>query len=349
MEMAVPVPAEDDRDCFCPGDDQLINHYLHAKTAGKTSLLANACYFDDADVCSAGPDDLVRDHGVLASVPRKDAAGGEQWFFFSPARFTGASMKRQSRTVDGTGDAECWHAEGRPRPVEGGFVQKFTYHVKVAPGVLEKPGWIMAEYTSKNVVGMGETVLCKIYRSPRGPGSRKNESLSSAAAKSRCKSKTKAAEDLEAAASRSSKRRGPRKTKEDDATPFHGDIESDELLSFTEDPTTAPEFGEVRHAEEWQHLPTPEFGEVLYDYVEQWQFPQVAGEFTTLLTAEYDIDDLKVLGILPNGGGEDDAQASYNQQQDAGVQTAQTPRDVIAALQSWPYPHPDSNIGVPST
>jgi hypothetical protein len=343
MEMAVPVPAEDDRDCFCPGDDQLINHYLHAKTAGKTSLLANACYFDDADVCSAGPDDLVRDHGVLASVPRKDAAGGEQWFFFSPARFTGASMKRQSRTVDGTGDAECWHAEGRPRPVEGGFVQKFTYHVKVAPGVLEKPGWIMAEYTSKNAVGVGDTVLCKIYRSPSGPGSRKNESLSSAAAKSRCKSKTKTA------ASRSSKRRGLRKTKEGDAKPFDGDIESDEMMSVTEDPATAPEFGEVRHAEEWQHLPTPEFGEVRYDYVEQWQFPRVAGEFTTLLTAEYDVDDLKVLRILPNGGGEDDAQASYNQQQDAGVQTSQTPRDVIAALQSRPYPHPDSNVGVPST
>jgi hypothetical protein len=247
------LPTEEDDDSFCPSDDHLVNHYLRAKIAGKTSRLPNACYFDDTDVCSARPDELVRDHGVPARVPAKDAGGGEQWLFFSPVRFTGGSMTRRSRTVDGTGDAECWHAEGRPRPVEGGggFVQKFSYHVKVAPGVVEKPGWIMAEYTFKGAAGEGDTVLCKIYRSRRGPGrNRKKASLSlssAAAAKSRCK--RKGAGDLEAARS-SKRRRHARETEEeedDDYMPSAGDMASDYLLPVEEwlpEPQHAPVIGE---------------------------------------------------------------------------------------------------------
>jgi hypothetical protein len=247
------LPTEEDDDSFCPSDDHLVNHYLRAKIAGKTSRLPNACYFDDTDVCSARPDELVRDHGVPARVPAKDAGGGEQWLFFSPVRFTGGSMTRRSRTVDGTGDAECWHAEGRPRPVEGGggFVQKFSYHVKVAPGVVEKPGWVMAEYTFKGAAGEGDTVLCKIYRSRRGPGrNRKKASLSlssAAAAKSRCK--RKGAGDLEAARS-SKRRRHARETEEeedDDYMPSAGDMASDYLLPVEEwltEPHHAPVIGE---------------------------------------------------------------------------------------------------------
>jgi hypothetical protein len=273
------LPAEYDAS-FCPSDDRLVNHYLRAKIAGKMSHLPNACYFYDADVCSARPEDLVRDHGVPARVPGKDAGGGEQWFFFCPVRFTGGSMTRRSRTVDGTGDTECWHAEGRPRPVEGGggFVQKFSYHVKVAPGVVEKPGWIMAEYS----IGDGDTVLCKVYRSPRGPG-RPCKAASAAAVAMRCK--------RTAAVSRSNKRQWAPETEEGVMPPSAGNIESDDAVPVeVEDYAAAPEFREaLSYVGEWQpeEHAAPELREVLQ---------VVVGEYMRLLLTE-EVDDSMVLGL----------------------------------------------------
>ncbi|GJN07408.1 hypothetical protein PR202_ga25237 [Eleusine coracana subsp. coracana] len=114
--MAIP----DEDDSFCPSNDRLVDRYLRAKLDGKISDLgAKAAYFVDADVCSARPEDLVRRHGMPASVKSRDAADCKQWYFFSPVRLLGSSLKKKSRTVAGTGDKESWHAEGSPKPIEG--------------------------------------------------------------------------------------------------------------------------------------------------------------------------------------------------------------------------------------
>lgn len=81
-----------------------------------------------------------------ARVQSRDAGDGKQWYFFSPAHYIGTKSKsKRSRTVDGTDEKEFWHAEGRPKLVQGrngggGFVTKLSYHVRIGPKVVEKPG-----------------------------------------------------------------------------------------------------------------------------------------------------------------------------------------------------------------
>jgi hypothetical protein len=49
------------------------------------------------------------------------------------------------------------------------YVTKLSCHVKTVSKIVEKLGWIMAEYNFENPKE-GDMVLCKIYRwSPRGP------------------------------------------------------------------------------------------------------------------------------------------------------------------------------------
>jgi hypothetical protein len=102
-------------------------------------------------------------------------------------------------------------------------------------------------YTAPRRIDSSNTVLCKIYMSPRGPGrNRKKASLSlssAAAAKSRCK--RKGAGNLEAA--RSSKRRRVRETEEEedaDYMPSAEDMASDYLLPVEEWLPHAPVIGE---------------------------------------------------------------------------------------------------------
>jgi hypothetical protein len=241
---AFPAGAEDDSFSFCPSDDRLVDHYLRAKIQGTIGGLSNAAYFLDADVCPTRPEELVRAHGTPARVSSQYACDGKQFYFFSTAHFVGASAKRRSRTISVTGKNESWHAEGRPKPVEwstaGGYVQKFSYHVRIGPrtGDVEKPGWIMAEYSFENPKE-GDSVLCKIYRSPRGPGRSANSGC-----------KRKAADDLEAATPSTR----PRQTEEheDGVMLFAGNLERDLQSVSVQDPAPALEFDEMS-LEEFQN------------------------------------------------------------------------------------------------
>ncbi|TVU37845.1 hypothetical protein EJB05_11186, partial [Eragrostis curvula] len=156
------VDAEDHS--FTPSNANLVDRYLRAKiNSGKIGDDASAYLFHDTDVYSARPHDLVRNL-TPARVPSRDAGDGMQWFFFSPARCGG---KRRSRTIDGTSGKESWHSEGSAVAVEGsaagGFVQKFSYHVRTAPGLVEKPGWIMAEYSVVKDTRAGDIVASRAW------------------------------------------------------------------------------------------------------------------------------------------------------------------------------------------
>ncbi|KAK3127053.1 hypothetical protein QOZ80_7AG0567620 [Eleusine coracana subsp. coracana] len=257
--MAIP----DEDDSFCPSNDRLVDRYLRAKLDGKISDLgAKAAYFVDADVCSARPEDLVRRHGMPASVKSRDAADCKQWYFFSPVRLLGSSLKKKSRTVAGTGDKESWHAEGSPKPIEGsvggGYVTKFSYHVRIGPRTVEKPGWIMAEYSFKN----GDKVLCKIYKSPRGPGR---------------SCKRKAAEDIEVPSTRP--RMADQDQNEDDAV-FAGDLEHS-LLSVV------PEIKQMQN-----------IGTIAFDELEKLMMTDVEDEATTLQVPEGEDPEAFYMGVL---------------------------------------------------
>ncbi|KAK3127046.1 hypothetical protein QOZ80_7AG0567570 [Eleusine coracana subsp. coracana] len=269
---------------FSPSNDELVDRYLRAKLSG----LAKSRFFHDADVCSARPDDLVRDY-TPARVQSRDAGDGKQWYFFSPVRFLGGSLKKRSRTIDGTGDTECWHAEGRTKPVEGsaagGYMTKFSYHVKNKIGpkkMVEKPGWIMAEYSFKDTMEDGDMVLCKIYKSPRCSKARSSSGR-----------KRKAADDLdleeEAMPSRRKKKTAQTEEEEDeDAMLFAGDTERD--LEVAESSSTG-----LHWTEEDGVMPLAS-GEMLHYYhhyyVDQESqqqlglpLPVVYGEFMSLMMA----------------------------------------------------------------
>ncbi|KAL6639279.1 hypothetical protein ACP70R_023009 [Stipagrostis hirtigluma subsp. patula] len=166
----------------CPGDEKLLE-YLRAKIAGK---IHGDCFAYDVDVCSAPPYKLAEQHSSMAGA---GSADGKVWCFFSPVRYVGASTTMRLRTVEGTDGKEFWHAEGKAKPAKGsadGLITKLSYRVKVAPGVAEKPGWLMVEYGVKGA----DTVLCKIYRSPRGRSAASSSSMSSSVS-SGCKRKAR--------------------------------------------------------------------------------------------------------------------------------------------------------------
>jgi hypothetical protein len=54
----------------------------------------------------------------------------------------------------------------------GGYFQKLSYEEVTPSGSVVKPGWLMIEYAiEEEHGGGGAMVLCKVYKSPRGPGS----------------------------------------------------------------------------------------------------------------------------------------------------------------------------------
>ncbi|KAL6840607.1 hypothetical protein ACP4OV_029471 [Aristida adscensionis] len=172
---------------FCPSDEMLVNKYLRARIAGKIhGHAASDCFaIIDADVCSAPPYELAEKHAPMTESDTC-SADGKVWYFFSPVRFAGSTKKMRLRTVDGTDGKECWHPEGKDKPVKGsagGYLKKFSYHVKIAPGVVEKPGWLMVEYGISGAACAGDIVLCKIYKSPRGPGRSISSSSSASSGK----------------------------------------------------------------------------------------------------------------------------------------------------------------------
>lgn len=176
---------------FSPSDQRLIDVYLRSKIAGKD--VGGGC-IHDADVTSDHPYDLVRKHApTRGSVTggSGDNKGGV-WFFFSPVRYVGRSggnskasarsgssrLRNRARTVSGADGKKkgAWHTEGRKKTVPGtagGYLQKLSYHEVTPSGPVVKPGWLMTEYAVEQDHGGGGAmmVLCKVYRSPRAPGS----------------------------------------------------------------------------------------------------------------------------------------------------------------------------------
>ncbi|XP_066384546.1 uncharacterized protein [Miscanthus floridulus] len=139
----------------------------------------------DADVTSDHPYHLVRKH---APAPGSLNGGVDKgvWFFFSPKRYVGNSkasarsgsrLRNRARTVLGVDGRKkgAWHTEGRKKTVHGssgGYFQKLSYEEVTPSGSVVKTGWLMIEYAiEEDHGGGGAMVLCKVYKSPRGPGS----------------------------------------------------------------------------------------------------------------------------------------------------------------------------------
>ncbi|KAL6862189.1 hypothetical protein ACP4OV_016838 [Aristida adscensionis] len=227
---------------FCPSNETLVDLYLRAKIAGAP----RPChYLVDADVCSAPPYELAERH--LPVTGAACSADGKVWYFFSPVRYVGGTRRMRGRTVDGK---ECWHPEGKEKKAghgAGGYLKKFSYHVKTTPGVVAKPGWLMVEY---RVTGC-DTVLCKVYRSPRGPG----RSCASSAAASCCKRKAADGSEhlVEAPPSSKARLQATDQGDDDDCMLFAGALEQE--LQSNDDRAAAPELGETQHAAEGQPEP----------------------------------------------------------------------------------------------
>ncbi|KAL6593316.1 hypothetical protein ACP70R_049069 [Stipagrostis hirtigluma subsp. patula] len=120
------------------------------------------------DVYSKAPDVLVSRHAPAPGTGVADR--DKRWFFFTELRNASAARTRRSRIVDGTDGKGHWHPEGGKKTVEGSnlagaYLTKFSYRVETASGPV-KPGWLMVEYGIKGV----DMVICKVYRSPQGPG-----------------------------------------------------------------------------------------------------------------------------------------------------------------------------------
>ncbi|EER90682.2 hypothetical protein BDA96_01G046800 [Sorghum bicolor] len=170
---------------FSPCDQRLINAYLRPKIAGEDVIGISGC-IHDADVTSDHPYDLVRKHEPARGSGSGTGTGGGAdkgvWFFFSPKRYVGSGsgsrLRNRARTVLGVDGRKkgAWHTEGRKKTVPGtagGFFQKLSYEEVTPSRSVVKPGWLMVEYAIEEDRGGGGgmVVLCKVYKSPRGPGS----------------------------------------------------------------------------------------------------------------------------------------------------------------------------------
>ncbi|CAD6215096.1 unnamed protein product [Miscanthus lutarioriparius] len=103
------------------------------------------------------------------------------WFFFTAGNSkasarSGSRLRNRARTVLGVDGRKkgAWHTEGGKKPVPGtagGYFQKMSYEEVTPSGSVVKPGWLMVEYAIEEEHGGGAMVLCKVYKSPRGPGS----------------------------------------------------------------------------------------------------------------------------------------------------------------------------------
>jgi hypothetical protein len=172
MEIAVP-PAVGTT-LFCPTHREVIELILRPMIGtGRELHFDSRRYVSVADVYSAPPYDLVAQH----AQPASSGHGARAWYFLSPAAASASRRARRSRAVAGTDGKGRWHTEAGRKPVQGtagGYMSKFSYQEKTSSSGTTKPGgWLMAEY---GIVGC-DTVIAKIYRSPRRPAT--NEPLPS--------------------------------------------------------------------------------------------------------------------------------------------------------------------------
>jgi hypothetical protein len=162
-----------------PGDDlnQLVSFLRQRVYTGKP--FAADSFILEADVYSAAPADLVRDHAMGTDL---GDGKGMAWYFCCPANYhrTRGARRRRMRKVGGGGTR--WHVEkvvsilGPDDKPVGAYKRKLSYveKIKNPPGTAQKTsgnkslGWIMAEIELEQQEGPDQQlVLCKVYRSPR--------------------------------------------------------------------------------------------------------------------------------------------------------------------------------------
>ncbi|TVU35546.1 hypothetical protein EJB05_17442, partial [Eragrostis curvula] len=145
-----------------PSEEELIGAFLRPRVSGGNKSPSPSAFIHDADVYSASPDVLTNDF-----APAVASNGDRAWYFFSPVRTKSREGQRKARTVD-NGDG-CWHSEAGAKPVvvehgrRLGHRQSFSFVTKV-DGRRVRSGWLMVELGLDDA---DETVLCKIYFSPR--------------------------------------------------------------------------------------------------------------------------------------------------------------------------------------
>ncbi|KAE8783590.1 Aspartokinase 1, chloroplastic [Hordeum vulgare] len=163
---------------LAPGDDlDLVRLLRHRVATGKPFAAGSG--IREADVCSAPPADLTRDHGLCMDLGE---GKGKAYFFCSPANYTvHPGVRRRKRKVDSSADAggPCfWHPEAGQVPIldpdkksVGAHKRKLSYVCKIKnpPGSTkahrnQSLGWIMVEIGLEQ---QQQLVLCKVYESHR--------------------------------------------------------------------------------------------------------------------------------------------------------------------------------------
>ncbi|RLN21676.1 hypothetical protein C2845_PM07G18700 [Panicum miliaceum] len=179
-----------------PPEEELITSFLRPRLADADDGSGGAprAFVHDADVYSAGPDELTR-----GFCPAVAGNGDRAWYFFSAVRTKTRNGQRRARTV-GTGGG-CWHAEAGAKPVVDaagrclGHRRSFSF-VTRADGRRVRSGWLMVELGLDDADGVA---LCKIYFSPRA---RANGGAAVSAASSAGRKRKHAAADDPAASAR---------------------------------------------------------------------------------------------------------------------------------------------------
>lgn len=185
-EQQIPTPQLQD-----PGDDLNLVSLLGRRVAAREPFAADS-FIQEADVYSAAPADLVRDH-----ARGMDLGEGKEmaWYFFSPANYhVTPGARRRKRKVDGAdaGGTCFWHPEAGQVPIlspdkksVGAYKRKLSYVRKIKnPLGAAKPfrnkslGWIMVEIGLQQQQADQQLVLCKVYKSSR---SRRDDEISTEA------------------------------------------------------------------------------------------------------------------------------------------------------------------------
>jgi len=145
-----------------PSEQELILAYLLPRVSSDDN---QPCPFiHDVDVYSLSPAELTNDF-----APALAYTGDKAWYFFSALRAKSPGGQRKSRTVDTGGG--YWQSEAGAKPVVMVFPEQrrlghrriFSFVTKV-DGRRVRSGWLMVEI---GLDGNDDTVLCKIYFSPR--------------------------------------------------------------------------------------------------------------------------------------------------------------------------------------
>uniref|UniRef100_A0A453MI71 NAC domain-containing protein n=2 Tax=Aegilops tauschii subsp. strangulata TaxID=200361 RepID=A0A453MI71_AEGTS len=172
-ELPIPTPQLQD-----PGDDLNLVSLLRSRVVAREPFAAES-FIQEADVHSAAPAELVRNH-----APGMDLSEGKEmaWYFFSPANYHETpGARRRKRKVGGAdaGATCCWHPEAGKVPIlgsdkkpVGAYKRKLSYVLKIKnPPGSAKPyrnkslGWIMVEIGLEQQQPHQQLVLCKVYKS----------------------------------------------------------------------------------------------------------------------------------------------------------------------------------------